>query len=172
MPFRSGFVCILGRPNAGKSTLAQRARRREAGDHFAQAADHAQPHSGRRPRSQAQRQGRRSDRAGRHSRSPQARQFSRPQDDGRGARGTGRLRPGAGDHGRHAQVRSARSVCARLAAAAQDEGISDPQQGRPDPREVETAAADRAIPQALRLRRSDSDFRAQAQRASTRCWRW
>ena len=45
---KAGFVSLIGRPNAGKSTLAQPARRHEARDRFGQASDHKNANSGRR----------------------------------------------------------------------------------------------------------------------------
>ncbi len=43
-PFRSGFACFVGRPNAGKSTLDQCAGRSEGRDRVVEAADHAARH--------------------------------------------------------------------------------------------------------------------------------
>ncbi len=70
-----GFVALIGAPNAGKSTLAQQAGRRESVDRLAQGADDAGAGARRRGR------GTSADRVRRHARAVRAQAPARPGDD-------------------------------------------------------------------------------------------
>ena len=112
MPFRSGFVCILGRPNAGKSTLLNAL----VGEKLAIISP--KPQTTRNRIQGVVHVPKRKGKGGGQIVLVDTPGVHKP-DSSLGRKmmvevreGAGRMRPGAGDHGCHAQVRSARSVCA------------------------------------------------------------
>ncbi len=153
MPFRSGFVCILGRPNAGKSTLLNAlvgeklaiiSPKPQTTRNRIQGIIHVPPAKGKRKGNDGG-QIVLVDTPGVHK--PDSSLGRKMMVEVREALEGCDLVLVIMDV--TAEVRSSRSVCARPSAAAENEGVSDSQQGRSDPREIEASAADRAVPQAL-----------------------